>query len=81
MSAGSTSPTTPPSIGFGGGQLLRQCPGGERSELLAGLTFYGGRHSISRDVGASALDGRGFRCLTKSPRSLPGACKRTARES
>lgn len=33
---------TPPTPGLGIGRLLRQCPDGTRSELLAGLTFPGG---------------------------------------
>lgn len=48
-------PPFPP--GFGVGRLLRQCPGGARSELLAGLTFPGGV-AIGPD-GAAYLTNRG----------------------
>lgn len=49
------TPPFPP--GFGVGRLLRQCPGGARSELLAGLTFPGGV-AIGPD-GAAYLTNRG----------------------
>jgi hypothetical protein len=74
IAAGQVPPFPPPNPGLGVGRLVRQCPGGARSVLLAGLTFSSGvaigpdGNAYLTNFGTSPTDGEVLRLpLTPCP--------------